>query len=99
MQLVLFEDHLSSHFLPLTYTRPVGELRMGMLTMAERYARIFNTEVAHETRIPLRALFSTPSAQMQLHVNARLFPTASLINELRSMNPGDALYRGEALLA
>ncbi|MFM7233385.1 MAG: GlmU family protein [Flavobacteriales bacterium] len=99
MQLVLFEDKLSSHFLPLTYTRPVGELRMGMMTMAERYARIFNSEVAHETRIPLRALFSTPSAQMQLHVNARLFPTTSLINELRSMNPGDALYRGEVLLA
>ncbi|MFM7725229.1 MAG: putative sugar nucleotidyl transferase, partial [Flavobacteriales bacterium] len=29
MQLVLFEDKLSSLFLPLTYTRPVGELRMG----------------------------------------------------------------------
>lgn len=99
MQIVLFEDHLSSRFMPLTYTRPVGDLRMGMMTMAERYARIFNTEVVHETRIPLRNLFHSPSAQLQLHINARLFPTPSLVLELRSLKPGDALYRGEELLA
>ncbi len=99
MQIVLFEDQLSSHFLPLVYTRPVGDLRMGMMTMAERYARIFNTDVVHETRVPLRALFNGPSAQIQLHINARLFPTPSLVAELRMMNPGDALYKGTELLA
>jgi UDP-N-acetylglucosamine diphosphorylase/glucosamine-1-phosphate N-acetyltransferase len=99
MQIVLFEDHLWSRFLPLVYTRPVGDLRMGMMTMAQRYSRLFNTEVVYETRLPLRALFAEASAQMQLHVNARLFPTESLMNELKSMQPGDVLKYGDTVLA
>ena len=99
MQIVLFEDHLWSRFLPLVYTRPVGELRMGMMTMAQRYARSMNTEVVHDTRLPLQALFPIASAQMQLHVNARLFPTASFLNELKSMAPGDVLKKDDIVLA
>jgi len=99
MQIVLFEDHLWSRFLPLVYTRPVGELRMGMMTMAQRYARSMNTEVVHDTRLPLQALFPIASAQMQLHVNARLFPTASFLNEIKSMAPGDVLKKDDIVLA
>ena len=99
MQIVLFEDHLWSRFLPLVYTRPVGELRMGMMTMAQRYARSMNTELVHDTRLPLHALFPIASAQMQLHVNARLFPTASFLNEIKSMAPGDVLKKDDIVLA
>jgi len=99
MQIVLFEDHLWSHFLPLVYTRPVGDLRMGMMTMAQRYARCMNTEVVHHTRVALENNFPSASAQIQLHVNARLFPTTSLLSELREMAPGDVLKQDETVLA
>lgn len=99
MQIVLFEDHLWSRFLPLVYTRPVGDLRMGMMTMAQRYAHLFTTDVVHDTRISLRTIFEEASAQLQLHVNARLFPTDSLLHELKSMKPGDVLKKGETVLA
>jgi len=99
MQIVLFEDHLWSRFLPLVYTRPVGELRMGMMTQAQRYARLLNSESAHVTRPYLRSLFPEAHAQLQLHVNARLFPTASLLEELTSMVPGDVLKKEETVLA
>ncbi len=99
MQIVLFEDQVWSRFLPLAYTRPVGELRMGMMTMAQRYARVMNTEAVNNTRLPLRTIFPESSAQLQLHVNARLFPTASLLGELKSMVPGDVLKKDETLLA
>ncbi len=99
MQIVLFEDHLWSRFLPLTYTRPVGELRMGAMTQAQRYGRLMNTDVVHNTRLSLRALFPEASAQIQLQVNARLFPTPSLLNELKSMAPGDVLKKEDTVLA
>ena len=99
MQIVLFEDQVWSRFLPLVYTRPVGELRMGMMTQAQRYARVMNTEVAHNTRPYLRALFPEAHAQLQLHVNARLFPSEPLLNELKSMTPGDVLKSGDTVLA
>jgi UDP-N-acetylglucosamine diphosphorylase/glucosamine-1-phosphate N-acetyltransferase len=99
MQLVLFEDHLRSRFLPLAYTRPVGDLRMGMMTMAERYAKIFNAPVAHHTQVSLESLFPPATAQIQLHINARLFPTASLVAALRALQPGEVLKAGDTVLA
>jgi UDP-N-acetylglucosamine diphosphorylase/glucosamine-1-phosphate N-acetyltransferase len=99
MQLVLFEDHLRSHFLPLAYTRPVGDLRMGMMTMAERYAKLFNTTVAHRTQVSLEDIFPVATAQIQLHINARLFPTKSFVQALRALQPGEALKHGDTLLA
>ena len=72
---------------------------MGMMTMAQRYARSMNTEVVHDTRLPLHALFPIASAQMQLHVNARLFPTSALLSELKSMAPGDVLKKDDVVLA
>lgn len=99
MQIVLFEDHLWSRFLPLVYTRPVGDLRMGMYTMAERYAKLLNTEAVHETRVPLRSIFAASSAQLQLHISARLFPTLALREALQSMQPGDILVHGSDVLA
>jgi UDP-N-acetylglucosamine diphosphorylase/glucosamine-1-phosphate N-acetyltransferase len=99
MQIVLFEDQLWSRFLPLVYTRPVGELRMGMMTQAQRYARVMNTEVVHDTRPYLRALFAEGKAQIQLHVNARLFPNETVLHELKSLTPGDVLKSGETIIA
>ena len=99
MQIVLFEDHLWSRFLPLVYTRPVGDLRMGMYTMAERYAKLLNMEAVHETRVPLHSIFAASSAQLQLHISARLFPTLALREALQSMQPGDTLVHGSDVLA
>lgn len=99
MQLVLFEDNHRSRFLPLTYTRPVGDLRMGMMTMAERYAKLFNAPVAHHTQLYLERLFPRPNAEVQLHINARLFPTESILQALRSLQPGDTLKSGANVLA
>jgi hypothetical protein len=99
MQLVLFEDQFRSHFLPLTYTRPVGDLRMGMMTMAERYAKLFNTTVTHHTQVSLEPIFPVATAQIQLHINARLFPTKSFVLALRALQPGEALKHGDTLLA
>jgi len=99
MQIVLFEDQFWSRFLPQVYTRPVGDLRMGIFTMAERYARLMNAQVVHETRGSLQPIFAAASAQMQLHISARLFPTPELTAQLRSMRPGDVLKKNNLLLA
>ena len=42
MIVLLFEDENFENFFPLTYTRPVFELRSGMLTVLERVERLFH---------------------------------------------------------
>ncbi len=99
MQIVLFEDRHWSEFLPLVYTRPVGDLRMGMMTMAERYAAWMNVEVVHETRAHLQSIFLSPTSEQQLHVNARLFPDQHLVAALHALQANEVLHHNGQLLA
>jgi len=48
MIVALFEDEMYENFLPLTYTRPVFELRSGMFSFRERIEKTF-----HDQRIAL----------------------------------------------
>ncbi len=40
MEICVFEDEYFEHFLPLTYTRPIYELKLGIYTLRERLARL-----------------------------------------------------------
>ncbi|RLE77225.1 MAG: hypothetical protein DRJ44_02530 [Thermoprotei archaeon] len=40
MEICVFEDEYFEYFLPLTYTRPIYELRLGIYTLRERLARL-----------------------------------------------------------
>jgi hypothetical protein len=39
MAIILFDDNARNTLLPLTYTRPVADLRIGILTIAEKWAK------------------------------------------------------------
>ena len=39
MRYLLFDDENRANLLPLAYTRPVAEFRIGILTIAEKWSR------------------------------------------------------------
>ena len=43
-QLILSDNQYWEAFLPLTFTRPVAELRCGILTFTERWQKLLNSE-------------------------------------------------------
>lgn len=99
MNIILFEDRKWNVFLPLAYTRPVGELRMGMMTMRERYSRIFNMDVYHDARPLLRELYPTAPEGESLHINARLIPTSAVVDAIKNLPANHAIRSGEILVA
>mgnify|MGYP000394858189 CR=1 FL=1 len=69
------DKHLT--FAPLTLTRPVGNLRIGILTNDARWkALVPNLEVAYATEDYLNDKF--PSKSGAITVNACVLPNASL---------------------
>lgn len=99
MNIILFEDKKWNVFLPLVYTRPVGEIRMGMMTMRERYEKIFHSSVFHDTRPSLREIFLPAPVGESLHINARLIPTDKVVEAIRNLPLNQALKSGDTLLA
>ena len=57
MHIVLFDGNALASLLPLTFTRPVGDLRIGILTIAEKWARRTGATVGFKTETYLSKKF------------------------------------------
>ncbi|MBL7944369.1 MAG: GlmU family protein [Flavobacteriales bacterium] len=99
MNIALFEDSHWPHFLPLCYTRPVGALRHGILSNDARWSAVLNAPCFHHSRAYLGALFPPPPVDDALHINARLFPSPSLVTQISDLKSGEVLVHGDCVLA
>ncbi len=89
--LILFEDATSAHLEPLTLTRPVDDLRVGLRTIRERWERALGSRRASGILRPsLRGLFPSPrkSAGESIWINARYLPSFSLVDAIRGLARG-----------
>ncbi len=99
MKIILFEDEKWSGFLPLVYTRPVGDLRFGILKMSEKWGHVFNATVSHITRPYLQECFPIASVESGIYINARLHPEPNIIEAIEELKDDEALMMGDILLA
>ena len=96
MKIQLVDGKHRDHLLPLTYTRPVAQLRCGILTIAEKYQKR-GFEVGYETEDYLQEKY--PSVQHDILVSGSVCPTDSFIQAITSLTEGQALIQDDQLLA
>lgn len=96
MKIQLVDGKHRDHLLPLTYTRPVAQLRCGILTIAEKYQKR-GFEVGYETEDYLQEKF--PSVQHDILVSGSVCPTDSFIDAITSLTEGQGLIQDDQLLA
>ena len=98
MQINLDDNGLHLRFAPLTLTRPIGNLRMGILTNDERWkAFLPDAEIGFTTEKYLSKKFS--SVENGIRVNASVIPNEDLIAAIMHLENDTALYLNELLLA
>ena len=96
MKIQLVDGKHRDHLLPLTYTRPVAQLRCGILTIAEKYQKR-GFQVGYETEDYLQEKF--PSVHHDILVSGSVCPTDSFIDAITSLTEGQALIQDDQLLA
>ena len=99
MAIILFDDNAHHTLRPLTFTRPVADLRIGILTIAEKWARYLKTEVSFHTQEWLKGKFPINIEDENLLINGAVCPDEVLLDALNNLKTGDALYRGGRLVA
>lgn len=100
MNYILFDDSTWDELLPLTYTRPVSEIRVGILTIREKWERyLYGKTVWYCTRPHLQAKFPMTIGADNLFVNGSVIPTAELMSELEALKQGCALISGNVVCA
>ena len=89
--------------LPLTYTRPVGALRVGIDTLAEKWGRLTGRDAAVEPEVEyLESIFGSPRAadgEDALRVAADVIADAAIVEAVEALPEGHTLCAGDTILA
>jgi len=79
MQVILFDDDRRYRLLPFTHTRPVADVRCGILTMRERWERCLNTtESSSLTAAYLQPVYPQQAGNDNLYINGGVFASYEL---------------------
>ncbi len=97
--LILFDDGSWNGLLPLTALRPVGELRVGLLTAAERWTKLLTGQVSYVTQDYLAEAYPLSLGRDNYFVNAACLPDARLVRRILALDPGEAITQEEELVA
>lgn len=100
MNIILFDDStVRNNLLPLTYTRPVAELRVGILTIREKWEKWLNGTVSYITQDYLAGKYSIQVSDENVVINAAILPTQRLVALIEQLEMNEALLQGEELVA
>lgn len=97
--IILFDDENWKNFLPLTYTRPIGELRIGILTIKEKWEKRLNGEVSYITQDYLAEKYPIKISNDNYVINPRWLPNSKLISLIKDLGLNDALLIDDTLVA
>ena len=98
---VLFEcPQMRLSLLPLAYTRAVPDFRVGILTLAQKWAQRIGTKPTVYCAEPyLRPLYPVSQAEDMLFVHAHLCPDDDLFGAVSKLSSGESLWYEDRLLA
>lgn len=98
--LILFDDKLLIDQLkPFTYTRPIADLRVGILTIREKWERMLQAKVSYHTQFYLSEKFKCHIANVNILVNASVLPDLALIARVKQLPLHHALVQNKTIIA
>jgi UDP-N-acetylglucosamine diphosphorylase/glucosamine-1-phosphate N-acetyltransferase len=97
--IILFDNEVRDHFLPFTYLRPVADLRVGILTIREKWERWFGGEVSYITQDYLTGKYPIEYGDENYVINGSVLPSEELCALLREMENRQAFLLGDELIA
>ncbi len=100
MQIVFSDAQFWEEFLPLTFTKPVAEMRCGILTFSERWQKLLQIEkVSFLTEDYLQEKFRKPEATESIFLVPNFLPSETVLQQIKDLKMGEALVYENELLA
>ena len=97
--IILFDSDVRDQLLPFTYTRPVGEIRVGILTLREKWERWLKGKGSYITQEYLSDKFPIRIERDNFVVNAAILPTGPLVKLIAQLDVNEALLWNGDLVA
>jgi len=99
MNYILFDGPSRNNLLPLTYTRPVAEIRVGILTIREKWEAFLESTITFVTEDYLSEKFPMVEFDKNIFINASFLPNARIVNLIINLKPNELINSGDNLIA
>ena len=97
--IILFDSDVRDRLLPLTFTRPVCELRVGILTIKEKWEKWLNGKASYITQDYLSTKFPIQISDVNYVINGAVMPSVQLCRLIEQLEINEALLEDGELIA
>ncbi|MCS6821254.1 MAG: GlmU family protein [Microscillaceae bacterium] len=100
MNYILFDEpYLREKLKPLTFLRPIADLRIGILTLKEKWEKYLNKQCSYSTAPYLERYFTHRIEKDNLLINASICPNKEVVEAINRLAPNEALIQENLILA
>lgn len=99
MNYILFDGAVRNALLPFTFTKPVAELRIGILTIREKWERFLGSTTTTVTEDYLATKYPMVEMEENIMINASFLPSKRLVEQIESLAQNQMIVYGEEVVA
>lgn len=99
MNYILFDDEAWNDLRPLTFTRPVAEIRVGILTIREKWEKRLNASFGFLTQKYLSVKYQKVVEDENVMINGSILPNSDLISAIQNLKLGEYLAKENLIIA
>ena len=99
MNYILFDGENREALLPFTYTRPVADIRIGILTIREKWELSLGATTTTVTEDYLSDKYPMVEMEQNIMINASYTPNEALVHQIKNLKENQAVYDGDTMVA
>jgi UDP-N-acetylglucosamine diphosphorylase/glucosamine-1-phosphate N-acetyltransferase len=99
MNYILFDGAVRNALLPFTYTKPVAELRIGILTIREKWEKYLGYTTTTLTEEYLEEKYPMVEMEQNIMISASFLPTELLVKKIKSLKENQAIFKENEVIA
>jgi len=99
MNYILFDGTVRNQLLPFTYTRPVADIRVGILTLREKWEKHLGFATTTITEDYLSDKYPMVEMEQNILINASFIPSPNLANLIKGLTENQAVFYNDEPLA
>lgn len=99
MNYILFDGPYRNNLLPFTFTRPVADIRVGILTIRQKWESYLEYTTTTVTEDYLSEKFPMVEMEENIMINASFLPNMEVIEFVKNLKHNQALFKDEDVIA
>ena len=99
MNYILFDGNVRNALLPFTFTRPVADIRIGILTIREKWEKYLGSTTTTLTEEYLSEKFPMVEMEENVMINASFLPNDILSEMVSNLEVNQAIFKGDEIIA